>query len=535
MPPLQQHQRADDVAVAMPLGGSADLDVHVKDEFGTSFTAIRDFDHTDAVDSCSSSALAFLRDRADVVNVALHPSGQRLSISAMHQGMAALRVWLRDHPKIDNYLRILVDNIIDPGSAQVVVGGTVQYTVSAFLSRNTTALSGATTTWKSSNSGIATVEPHSGLAKVLAAGSAHIHVDGAVRSYVQLTAVRLASVEFLEAANAFVRNFDAKPYYADIVVKDKSGAALFPLKHAGIDHRLNVQCSVDHSQAVWAEAWSQWDKERGRYVCAIRPLRPDGPEENANFIREMQLHLTVADAGSFDILKASTTITYMHAFRISHLGVSAKPPEPLSLTLGVGEAATVDLFGNADKVKPSSNEPNVVSVRPSGLGLGGAARFEIRYDGGGRTNSQVVQVAFQCLVTGQTELVQVLLTDSGGWSWYQTWYSVREQLEPIWSQRWIAGGLLVLVALFLLVNQSAGTGGSIAATPQHEYPATSPSQPFSRNLRPQVGSPMQKVPGDYSSMYSPAEVRSPLFAHQGLGFDHSGRATIATPRRYDLR
>lgn len=79
---------------------------------------------------------------------------------------------------------------------QVVAGGTVQYTVAL---RNVSAPSSASSThWASSNAGIATVDAQSGVAKVLAAGTTHIHVDGAVRSYVQLTAVRLGSAKFLD-------------------------------------------------------------------------------------------------------------------------------------------------------------------------------------------------------------------------------------------------------------------------------------------------------------------------------------------------
>ena len=90
----------------------------------------------------------------------------------------------------------------------------------------------------------------------------------------------------------------------------------------------------------------------------------------------------------------------------------------LPLRLALGETETVDMFGNAAHVVATSYMPSVVSVRPSGLGIGGGPTFEIVRTGRA-ANAQVAKVAFQCRVTGQKEVVEVQLLDSAHWTWDQ--------------------------------------------------------------------------------------------------------------------
>jgi len=440
--------------------------------------------------------------------------------------MVTLRVWLNDYPTIDDYLRILVDNIIEPGSAEVVVGGTVQYSIAL---RNMSTPN-AKTKWSSSNSGIATVDAESGTAHVLTTGTTHINVAGPVRSYVQLTAVRLALAQFVGVdTSTMVRNFDGKMYRAEINVKDKNGKSLFPLSHPGIDHKLKVACSIPHSAALWAETWAEWDKDSGRHVCAIRPLLPQiGSDEDTRlFIKEMQLHLTVMDASSTDVLHANTTIVYMHAFRVSHHGTTQRSPEKLKLRLKRGDAENVELFGNAANVVAGSYSDKVVAVTSKGLGIGGSEMWEIKRTGR-MAKDRIIQVTFECRVTGQSEIVEVEMVDSAQWSWDQLWYALLGYLESAQFNTAVAG-LIILVALYFLVSGSVET-----QTQSHPAERQSEEHHYtgSRSLHREVGSPLRPVPGGSWDLGSPSAHREHLFG-AGMGMDRAGRATVTTPKRYD--
>jgi len=527
--PLTQHQQADAKAVAMPLGATARVSVFVQDEVGQAFTAIRDFDDPEA-----HTAIQYLRDRTDVVNVNVGPDGASLSLSAMRQGLVSLRVWLTEAPSMDDYLRIAVDNIIEPGNAQVVVGGSVQYTVAVKNAANKSAA--ARNAWSSSNTGIATVDAAGGLASAVAFGTTHIHVTGVVKSYVELSAVRLSSVSFQKDTAAMVRNFDGKVYRAEVSVLDKAGVELFPSK-PGIDHKLKVECSVGHSHALWAEAWSEWDVKARRHLCAIRPLLPNlGSEEDTRYIQKIGLHIAVQDAGGLDALRSNTSLLYMHAFRLSHHGTSHRAPERLQLKMVMGEIEILDLYGNAGQVVAVSNEASVISVRPLGMGIGGVPQFEIRRTGR-MPKEAVVQVSFQCRVTGQREVAEVVMLDSSHWSWDQAGVLLMAHLEQGWAQvNTLLAGCVIAVALYFLLNGAeSGAAGSFTPQDQPQQGTPGSGQRQTRSLRPQVGSPVRAVPdGGYGGVYGGSEQRSPVFQPTpGLGFDRGGRATIATPRRYD--
>ena len=45
------------------------------------------------------------------------------------------------------------------------------------------------------------------------------------------------------------------------------------------------------------------------------------------------------------------------------------------------------------------------------------------------SNFAVVQVTFECRVTGQSEIVEVEMVDSAQWSWDQLWYALLGYLE----------------------------------------------------------------------------------------------------------
>jgi len=539
--PSTQHQHSDARALAMPLGGSSEVDILVQDEYGLAFTAIRDYDDPEA-----HMAIQYLRDRVNVVNVNVQPNGMKLGVSAMHQGMVAIRVWLRDSPQIDDYLRILVDNIIEPGTAQVAIGGTVQYTVSMKNNSKLYPIMPETeNSWSSSNAGIATVHPKTGLASVAASGTTHIHVDGTVKSYVQLTGVRLSSVSFVKMAGAngngggMVRNYDGKVYRSEIDVLDKNGQGLFPLKETGIDHKLKIDCSVPISEAMWAEVWSEWDQESRRHVCAIRPLLPHvGSEDDIRFIQELPLHLTVSDVGGLDVMRANTSLIFMHAFRLSHHGASARAPDKIKLKLVMGESEVIDIFGHAAHVVASSNDATVVSVKPLGIGIGGVPSFEVRRTGR-KPKQVVVQIAFLCRVTGQREVAEVIMLDSSHWSWDQFWYVMLAHLEQGWAQvnTLIAGGIIVVAMYFL------ATGGQSHNVVQDYTPRSARRHTDQRQaksdslLNPGIGSPVRAVPdGQHHGDYYGGDQRSPVFAGStpGLGFDRGGRATVSTPRRYDI-
>jgi len=517
MPPLQR-RREDHIAVTMPLGGSAQLDVQVQDDLGTTFTTIHNHGETDV-----SSSLRFLEDRTDVLNVNVHPSGQSLTLSAVHQGMVALRVWLRDSPAIDDYLRIMVDNIIEPAVASVLIGGSVQYSVAL---RNTSlpSTSRPRTTWSSNNPSIVAVHADSGRATALATGMAHISVEGAVRSYVQLSVVTLGSAHFkTEESSQFVYNYEGAEYAIELDVKDRSGRSLYPPASSKIDHKVKVQCWVEPSQSAWAIVRA--GSNAAHPSCIVHPQLPEiASEEDLHHLDRLQIYAQITDSSEASILKTNTSIGYMHAFRISYQERSMRAPERLRLSLTLGETEVIQLYGNADHVVPSSDDPDVVAVKLERFTIGGARSFQIHRTGRSpRKRVEILKVSFQCRITQQIEVVEIQLVDSGQLTLEQLWYLFCAYLEQAWSQlNAVLAGIIILVAIYFLFNN-----------PPPEELSYSPSQPGPAHQSPLTGH--SNLDAD-----SPRLLRSPIFDQDSSvpHIDCHGRATLTTPqrgmRRYDM-
>merc|ERR1711865_644344 len=104
----------------------------------------------------------------------------QLRVTAKNHGIASMRVWLDVNGAsaaaavLDDFVRVSVGNIIAPTEANVLVGGSIAFSLSSGF-RNSSAMESAI--WSVINTDMATIDGLTGVATTAAAGSTMVHVS----------------------------------------------------------------------------------------------------------------------------------------------------------------------------------------------------------------------------------------------------------------------------------------------------------------------------------------------------------------------
>jgi hypothetical protein len=286
---------ASPVLRSMPVGTAMQVRIYLLNDRAVRFA------------TAAGVQLALDQNNYEAVSASLE-SSDVLTVRALKPGMAAIRVYVADKPRIDDVIKINVTQIVQPQNPTVHLGGKVVF-------RSMVRGEFPTLNWISSKPDVVRMDGNE--AHAIATGSSTVECRAsAYTSSTGIEVVALASVAFVGSAasavlsNVAIRANESTLLDVPLMFHDQRGDAI--ASSPGIDHAFHVHCTIEERD--WARAEARANAASGQHVCAVS-VPP--PEERAS-AAPTQLTLRVEAGDRFGRARVSSElkIQFVSAFLV---------------------------------------------------------------------------------------------------------------------------------------------------------------------------------------------------------------------------
>jgi nuclear pore complex protein Nup210 len=202
---------------SFPLGYSAEFTADLHDNKGRKF-------------SRSAISTKYRLNRNDIVRVLPGNNGS-LMIQASQQGEAILRVWLRDHTHIDDYIRVRVGFAVTPNMATVHLGTLICFSTHL-------ALEGYPGSWSSGDEGILKIVDSGGVGKAVSPGKTVVYhsvpdvIDTRTEIYVERLSEVIVDRQFVRGQSPFTNAPNTSTFTIPLTFTKSDGKPFTPINVA---------------------------------------------------------------------------------------------------------------------------------------------------------------------------------------------------------------------------------------------------------------------------------------------------------------
>ncbi|KAF2071451.1 hypothetical protein CYY_007225 [Polysphondylium violaceum] len=285
----------------IPIGDSMSFAVYLRDDIGELFTEY-------------GSSVTFITEVSNSgiigATIEVTPSSYAIiSVKGLRAGLVTLRVYLKDMPHLDDYVKIFVGRLVDPDSPLVHIGSNSEFTISKeqLTQRGYSLPSSNEKIWSSADPSIISIDPVSGKCVAKKDGKTTIHY---IRNPSSQTSVTVSAIA------------DIQIEFGKQVINNTNDRYSYPLKFYNKEHReftslSNIQQNIKGSCSVketgFANAYFETLVVQGKevYNCVVQPTGTP-----TSSIDKVTLFVQVSDQGRNYIFEKSFDLPFEATFSV---------------------------------------------------------------------------------------------------------------------------------------------------------------------------------------------------------------------------
>ncbi|KAM9969774.1 hypothetical protein ACTFIR_001611 [Dictyostelium discoideum] len=242
-------------STVIPIGGSMSFAIYLRDDIGEVFTEYG----SSAIFSSEVSNTGIISSSIDA-NV--------VTIKGIRAGLVTLHVYLKDMPHLDDYIKIFVGRLVEPHQPILHVGSMITFSIAKdqLEQRGFSLPSSDEKVWSSGDPSILQVDPITGKATAIAAGTTTINYIRNPSSQTQVVISKIGRIK-VDFSDQIINN--SKKRYEYNLKFFTAGSDIELSQDSTIDQNIKGICTIKES--TFATAFFEKVKGKEQYRCVVQP------------------------------------------------------------------------------------------------------------------------------------------------------------------------------------------------------------------------------------------------------------------------